>query len=232
MQEEIRRKFVVTADDYGIRKTAEPILHLAKKGKLDRVAVMIRYVSKEEAEALLKTGVKIDIHLELIHILKSGNEMYDSALKRSINFAWRYMLRVVTKKKVETEWEAQIEHFRTLFGRLPDGLDSHEHLHYFPPFLHVCMSLAEKYHISFVRFGRKGLLPHLHHSLSGKILSFFWLQTHRFFESTKRNTTDYVVSLDWFPEFTDFTKHLPEGTIELVVHPEREEDYQSILKHF
>ncbi|PIW93776.1 MAG: hypothetical protein COZ86_04470, partial [Candidatus Moranbacteria bacterium CG_4_8_14_3_um_filter_41_13] len=60
MKEEIRRKFVVTADDYGIRKTAEPILHLAKKGKLDRVAVMIRYVSKEEAEALLKTGVKID----------------------------------------------------------------------------------------------------------------------------------------------------------------------------
>ena len=223
---------MVTADDYGIRKTAEPILHLAKKGKLDRVAVMIRYVSKEEAEALLKTGAKIDIHLELIHILKSGNEMYDSALKRSINFSWRYMLRVVTSNKVEKEWESQIEHFRTLFGRLPDGLDSHEHLHYFPPFLHVCMSLAEKYHIPFVRFGRKGLLPHLHHSLSGKILSFFWLQTHTFFATTKKNTTDYAVSLDWFPDREVLLQNVPEGTIELVTHPERKEDYQAILEHF
>lgn len=232
MTPEIREKFIVTADDYGIRQTAEPILRLVHEGKIDRVAVMINYVSFDQARALQATGVKIDIHLELIDILKSGDKMYDNALKRSINFVFRYSLGMVTKNKVRREWESQIKCFQEVFERLPDGLDSHEHIHYFPSFLKVCVELAEEYDIPFVRFGKKGLLSHLHNSLSGKILSFFWKQTHSFFAKTSRVTTDYAVSLDWFSDFSTLLKHLPEGNIELIVHPEREEDYRTILEYF
>lgn len=232
MTPDIREKFVVTADDYGIRQTAEPILRLVHEGKVDRVAVMINYVSPDQARALQATGVKIDVHLELIDILKSGDKIYDNTLKRSINFVFRYGLGIVNKKKVRKEWEDQINRFQELFGRLPDGLDSHEHLHYFPAFFRVCVELAEKYDIPFIRFGQKGLLSHLHSSLTGKILNFFWGRTHAFFAGTNRVTTDYVVSLDWFSDFGTFLEHLPEGNIELVVHPEREEDYRAILEYF
>jgi len=231
MTPDIREKFVVTADDYGIRQTAEPILRLVHEGKIDRVAVMIHYVSSGQAKALQDTGIKIDLHLELIDILKSGDKIYDNVPKRSLNFAIRYGLGMVTKNKVRREWESQIKRFQEVFGRLPDGLDSHEHIHYFPSFLKVCVELAEEYDIPFVRFGKKGLLPHLHNSLSGKILNFFWKQTQSFFSETNRVTTDYVVSLDWFSDFNTFLKHLPEGTIELAVHPEREEDYRTILEY-
>ncbi len=231
MTEETREKYIVTADDYGIRQTAEPILRLVHEGKIDRVAVMIHYVSRDQAEALLKTGVKIDLHLELIDILKSGDKVYDNTLKRSINFAFRYIFRIVTRKKVEEDWRIQIDRFEKLFGRFPDGLDSHEHLHYFPPFFKVCVKLAEEFDIPFVRFGRKGLLTHLHHSLTGKILSFFWKQTRSSFAKTDRQTTDYVVSLDWISDVDIFLEKRPGGSIEIVVHPEREEDYRSILEY-
>lgn len=231
MTQEIREKFIVTADDYGIRQTAEPILRLVHEGKVDRVAVLVHYVSPDQAQTLLKTGVKIDLHLELIDILKSGDKMYDNTLKRSINFVFRYALGQVTKKKVERDWRIQIERFKELFGRLPDGLNSHEHLHYFPAFFKVCVRLAEEYGIPFIRFGEKGLLSHMHHSLTGKILSFFWKRTRSFFATKDKQTTDYVVSLDWFPDFDVFVNRLPEGSVELVVHPEREEDYRAILEY-
>ena len=232
MRPDVRKQFIVTADDYGIRQTAEPILRLVHEGKIDRVAVLINYVSADQAATLLKTGAKIDLHLELIDILKSGDKMYDPVLRRSINFTLRYGFGMVTRKKVEKEWRNQIERFRELFGRVPDGINSHEHLHYFPAFLKVCLQLSKEYNIAYVRFGRKGLLSHLHNSLTGKILDFFWRRMHVFFAQTKHDTSDYLVSLDWFDDFKNFCNCLPQGTIELVVHPEREEDYRAILEYF
>jgi len=231
MIQETRKECIVTADDYGIRQTAEPILRLVHTGKIDRVAVMVHYVSPDQAQALLQTGVKIDLHLELIDILKSGDKVYDNTLKRSINFAFRYVLRIVTRKKVEEEWRVQIDRFNELFGRMPDGLDSHEHLHYFPPFFRVCVKLAEEFDIPFVRFGRKGLLTGFHHSLTGRILSFFSRQMRSFFAETDRRTTDYVVSLDWFSDVETFLEKRPNGSLEIIVHPEREEDYHAILEY-
>jgi len=231
MIQETRKECIVTADDYGIRQTAEPILRLVHTGKIDRVAVMVHYVSPDQAQALLQTGVKIDLHLELIDILKSGDKVYDNTLKRSINFAFRYVLRIVTRKKVEEEWRVQIDRFNELFGRMPDGLDSHEHLHYFPPFFRVCVKLAEEFDIPFVRFGRKGLLTGFHHSLTGRILSFFSRQMRSFFAETDRQTTQYVVSLDWFSDVETFLEKRPNGSLEIIVHPEREEDYHAILEY-
>jgi hypothetical protein len=40
------------------------------------------------------------------------------------------------------------------------------------------------------------------------------------------------VSLDWLSDFKAFSEHLPEGSIELVVHLEREEEYRTLLEYF
>lgn len=232
MTRSIRESFIVTADDYGIRQTAEPILRLVHEGKVDRVAVLIHYVSSEQAEALKATGVKIDLHLELIGLLKSGEKMHESVLLRSVNFIARRVTGLATAKKVEEEWRDQIERFRTLFGRLPDGLNSHEHLHCFPPFFRTFIRLAEEYRIPYIRFGKKGMLIGLHNAFIGRILSFFWKRTRACYAKTDLMTSDYLVSLDWLEDFKSFSGQLPAGSIELVVHLEREEDYRIILEYF
>lgn len=228
----IRERFIVTADDYGIRQTAESILRLAREGKIDRVSVLIHYVSREQARSLIATGIKIDLHLELVSLLKRGEKMRENTLIRGINFAWRYLSGRVTARKVEQEWRYQIEHFRGLFGRLPDGLNSHEYVHHFPVFFKPFLKLAAEYHIGYVRFGKKGMLMDLHGALVGRILSILWKYTHRMYAKAPIPTSDYLVSLDWLAtDFEIFTQHLPSGTIELVVHPEREEEYRTLLDY-
>lgn len=231
MTQGIRERFIVTADDYGIRQTAEPILRLVREGKIDRVSVLIHYVSREQALSLIATGVKIDLHLELVSLLKRGEKMRENILVRGVNFIQRYLSGQVTARKAEEEWRHQIERFRELFGRLPDGLNSHEYVHHFPAFFNPFLKLAEEYRMGYVRFGKKGMLMGLHGALVGRILSILWKRTRRAHAKIPIATSDYLVSLDWLADFETFTKHLPDGTIELVVHPEREEEYRTILDY-
>lgn len=232
MTKHIRENFIVTADDYGIRQTAEPILRLVHEGKVDRVAVLIHYVSHDQAQALLASGVKIDLHLELIGLLKSGSKVKESALLRGVNFFMRYYTGLLTAKKVEAEWRDQITRFQELFGRLPDGLNSHEHLHFFPAFSRVFIKLAREYDSHYVRFSRKGMILPLDFNLIGKMLDVFWRRTRKLYENAPFQTSDYLVSLDWITDFGTFGDQLPEGTVELVVHLEREEDYRAMLEYF
>ncbi|MBI2439536.1 MAG: ChbG/HpnK family deacetylase [Candidatus Moranbacteria bacterium] len=231
MTEDTRERFVVVADDYGIRQTAEPILRLVREGKIDRVSVLIHYVSHEQAEALLATGVKIDLHLELIGLLKRGYKMHENTFLRGANFLWRYFFGLLTAKKVETEWRDQIERFHELFRRYPDGLNSHEYVHHFPKFFRVFLGLAKRYDIGYVRFGKKGMLTDMHSALVGNILSFLWKQTKTSYEKQPVPTSDYLVSFDWFGDFNAFAKQVPQGPIELVVHPEREDEYRALLEY-
>lgn len=233
MTDEIRKRFLIVADDYGIRQTAEPILRLAREGKIDRVAVLIHYVSAEQAAALLATGVRIDLHLELMDMIMSGKKVRESALWRIIKFSLRLLVGRITVRKAEDEWRAQIERFRERFGRLPDGLNSHEHVHFFPPFTALFFRLAGEYGIGHVRFSTEGMMLGRHAALVGKVLSFLRNRSKRRFVSSQVSTSRYLVNLDWLPDFPLFVADLgSESDIELVVHPEREEEYRTLLDYF
>lgn len=232
MIDDIRKQFVVTADDYGIRQTAEPILRLVHEKKIDRVAVLIHYVSNEQAQALIATGVKIDLHLELIDILKSGSDEYGSAFVRIVNFLWRYSCGDVTAVKAHREWHDQVERFHRLFGRMPDGINTHEHLHFFPGLFRSFLKIAEIHNIEYVRFGKQGMLVRLHKAWVGRILSLLWGRCRRSYERAAIASSDYMVSLDWISDFNRFARRLPSGTVELVTHPEREEEYRMLLDNF
>ncbi len=232
MTQDIRDRFIITADDYGIRQTAEPILRLVHEGKVDRVAVLIHYVSLDQAKALLESGAKIDLHLELIGVLKTGDKVRESAVSRGINFFMRYITGLLTAEQVEIEWNDQIRRFQELFGRLPDGLNSHEHLHFFPDFSRVFVALAKRHGVQYVRFSRRGMLLSQNFNLIGKVLSFLWKRTVHLYRNETFETSEYLVSLDWLSDFASFSREMPSGTVELVVHLEREEDYRMMLEYF
>jgi predicted glycoside hydrolase/deacetylase ChbG (UPF0249 family) len=231
-----RTKIVVSVDDFGIRKVAAVILPLAKAGKLDRVSVLIRFMTSPlQVEELKQTPVSIDLHLDLIEVLKSGEKEKESVILRGVNFWWRLAFGYVTQAKARARWKAQIEQFKEVFGRYPDGLNTHEHLHYFPQFFPVVMELAQEYGIGFVRLGKQGiLLPKRHFSLVAKILAGFWKKDRAVYAPYAKDiaTTDFVVSYDWVMREEEFLTQLPEGVTEVVLHPERKNEYDFIDKHF
>lgn len=234
MHTDIRKKLTIAADDYGIRETSLPILQLAERGLLDRVAVFSERVSDADMQALLRTDVAIDIHLELIHLLQTGYEDEGSALSRGLNFLWRRIVGIVHPKKVEAEWRRQIVLFRDRFGRLPDGLNSHEHTHYFPEFFSITVKLAEEFGISRLRLGRRGILKGVHGKLTAGILSTCFHFDMKYMQGTKVTTSEWVTSFDWFANKETFFQTIDRAEysdIEVVFHPERPGE-KAILEHW
>lgn len=231
-----KARLVRSADDYGIRDTVRSILPLAKAGKLDRVSVMVRFCTPADATALALTGVKIDIHLDLIGLMGRGADPGQSTLRRGLHFTARRFMGYIPVAAVKAEWHAQIIQFQHLFGRLPDGLNSHEHVHFFPGFFRVLLSLAHGFHIPYVRFGRRGMLLSLHHSAVGHILHQLARPSRHRFAAADVSTASYLVSLDWVhgkERFFHFLETLPaDETVELVTHPERGSEDEFVRRYF
>ena len=229
-----REKVIISVDDFGMRRVADSILPLAEAGKIDRVSVLIRYItSQEQIEAIKATSVKIDLHLEIIDLIKSGEDTDGSAFFRGINFFTRYIFGMVSASSVEHAWIQQIELFKEKFGRYPDGLNSHEHVHYFPRYLKVMLALGKRYHIPFARFASQGI-SEARSSMVSRIVSWLWRRDKSLYDvdSTSQGTSDFFVSYDWIADFDTFLEHLPSGTTEIAFHPERPKEYAVIEKYF
>jgi chitin disaccharide deacetylase len=228
----IREKMIISADDFDSHPEAKKnILLLAEAGKIDRVGIIINEkFSDEEIKRLLKSETKIDLHL-IITDLKANHHKYgESALKRSFIFVLKYFLRKISPTKIKKEWKNQISEFEKKFGKKPDGLNSHQHIHFFPPYFKIILQLAKEHKINYVRFASNRLLQG--NSNVYRILSVFQKKNKRAFRASTLQSSAYMTSLDWIRNFEKFTNNLPEGKIELVCHPERKDEFELIQKYF
>ncbi len=227
-----RHKLIITADDFGLSPRANRnIRYLLSIGKIDRIAIMAHgEISEKEIAELAKSHVKLDIHLDILHEL--GNNR-----KKRAGFAWRmfeFFLKILTRKittrKIEADWENQIKIFRKLFGKNPDGINSHEHIHFFPPFFKVALNLRDKYSIPYIRIGDSASMPH--NNAVSYILHF--LRKINLSICAKRGcvSSGSLASLEWIEDIDAFLDNLPEGTIEIVCHPELAEEFVKIKKYF
>jgi chitin disaccharide deacetylase len=240
MFEEKRKKLIISADDFGKSERANKnILELVRLGKLDRVSVMVEGdISEKETAELLATGVKLDIHFELVWQKRRRNLLIDKTLRQAIVFLVNYLWGDWPvpenprsgARMVSREWEGQIEKFEKIFGRTPDGISSHEHTHFFPAYFKVALELAKKHGIPFIRFGKKDFLGGLN-SVNLILKNMRRLSRKKFFRS-KIYSSDYFVSLDWVADVKNFTRYFPDGKIELACHPERENEFEIIKKYF
>jgi predicted glycoside hydrolase/deacetylase ChbG (UPF0249 family) len=150
----------ISVDDFGISKiTNERILEILQHPRLKRIAVMTNgSITEAEKEALLNSGKMIDIHLELPgskNNLKEHQKLHGSFWDRVVNFFRQVLVGTYSQTRIEASWRSQILRFQEIFGRLPDGINSHEHSHFFPPFFFVAKNLAQEFNIPFVRFGSR-----------------------------------------------------------------------------
>jgi predicted glycoside hydrolase/deacetylase ChbG (UPF0249 family) len=224
-----RDRLIVSADDFGkSRKANENILSLMRAGKTDRVAVLIDGdIQNAEIAKLSNSGVKIDLHLNLKKFKASPDESR-SVFKRVALFLYYYLLK--SNGDAEKEWEVQMERFIRLFGRKPDGLNSHQYIHFFPPYFNAALKLASKYGISYFRFGKSGVSKNMNYVSA--ILR--WLRQRNVFRFKRfsLDSSDFLASYDWVTDFPRFLEELPPGKTELIFHPEREEEYEIINRYF
>ena len=122
-----RKNLIISADDFGKSELANRnILRLAKAGKLDRVSVMVEgNISPGEAQEILASNVKLDIHFELIWQKRRRNLLRDKTLRQGIVFFVNYIWGDWPvpenprsgKSAVRREWKGQIEKFQKIFGQ-------------------------------------------------------------------------------------------------------------------
>lgn len=223
---------IISADDFGISPAAnDNILTLAETGKLDRVAVMADGTfGPNDITRLKKSGVKLDIHLDSTHSPSSTRKLKESVLLRILVFFSKNFLSLLDAGSKKLHWENQLEKFHSLFGRDPDGINSHHHIHFFPTYFKAVARLAQENGIPFIRFGKKSLVRH-----RGKVyLILYWLRKMDLglFRASRLESSDHMFSLDWPENIQETLARLPEGTIEIVCHPERLEEFESVKKYF
>jgi predicted glycoside hydrolase/deacetylase ChbG (UPF0249 family) len=174
--------------------------------------------------------VSIDAHLNITENISGKRKIKESVMKGILTFLFSLFAGKVSKKKTHDLWERDLKNFKERFKRNPDGINSHQHVHFSLKYLKIALDLMEKNDIKFIRFGKKSLL-------GGKnkvkhILSILRKKNKKIFFESGQDSTDYLVSLDWIKNPGSFFQDIPNGTIELVCHPEREEEVEIINKYF
>lgn len=239
MTRNYRKKLIVAADDFGISaKANQNILALAKLGKIDRVAVLINGVfSPEDLQQLKNSSVKSDLHLNLPGNEKSPRKTKERVVTRGLIFISKYLLfKKSSVPVVKMEWRSQLEKFREIFGKNPDGLNSHQHIHLFPAYFQVALEIAEEFNIGYLRFGKEKLLKSKNAVYAVLLLNRLWQKIWQkdslLFDSHKTSSSDYLISLDWINNLEKFLENLPRGKTEIVCHPERDKELEIIKKYF
>jgi chitin disaccharide deacetylase len=227
-----RYRIKITADDFGMSQRANKnTLYLASLGKISRVGFMVHgKFSDADIDELNQSGVKIDIHLDILHEFDKDRKKREKAVMRLLEFFGKIMTRKISSKKVENEWRKQIKKFKEIFGRYPDGINSHEHVHFFPPFFKIAIKLQKKYSIPYIRFGDS---LSLHHNKPvAIILHFLRMINKRTYKKSGSVSSDSLISLDWIDDLEDFMENLPEGTVEIACHPEIAEEFVKVKQYF
>lgn len=222
--------FVISADDLGkSQKANENILTLAEEGKIERVAIAANGIfdSAELSRLRSITTLKLDIHLNLAKDFASETET-KGIIKRTIPFALKYLSGKTSARQALTLWQDQIEAFKEKFNKLPDGVNSHEHIHFFPPYFKTVLELTDKYGIKYLRFGKQGVIQT--QCRISQIIGINWKLNKNRFINSSLESSDFLIGLDWIADFESFTKNHPSGKIEIVTHPERDAEFALLKK--
>ena len=149
-----QRRIWLCADDYGISPSVTAaIRELIGRGRLNATSVMTAaaHLDAGEAAALarLNSGGKraaLGLHVTLTAPFQPLSEgfapLVDShflSLKTTMRAA---ITRRLNRERVAREVTAQVQAFVTAFGRPPDFIDGHQHVHLFPQVRDAVLKVA------------------------------------------------------------------------------------------
>jgi len=158
----VARKLIINSDDFGLHKSVNEAIEIAhNKGMLTSASLMVNGDYFDDAVAIAKRHKKLGIG---IHLTLNGEKAVappgkiyslinkNGILREShIELFKKILLRKVRVEHIAAESEAQIKKF-IQSGLIPTHLDSHRHVHLFPPIYAVLIEIFKKYKIKKIRW--------------------------------------------------------------------------------
>ncbi|MGC1779720.1 MAG: ChbG/HpnK family deacetylase [Xanthobacteraceae bacterium] len=143
------RRIRICADDYGMSPAVSAAIRdLIARRRINATSVMVLApsFSPGEAEALDRASANhaaIGLHVTLtapFHPLSAGfAPTRDGAFLPLAAMAGRALARWLSPEALELEISRQFAAFHTTFGRPPDFVDGHQHIHVFPQIRHALL---------------------------------------------------------------------------------------------
>ena len=242
MSEPAARPIWLCADDYGISPAVNgAIRDLVLRGRINATSVMVVAPSFHRAEAvplsLLNAGtarVAIGLHVTLtapFAPLSSGfAPVQDGAFPPLQAMLRRALLRRLSRNRIEIEIATQLQAFVTAFGRPPDFVDGHQHVHQFPQVRDALLAtVKEVAPDAWVRQCGRAPLP-LRRRLSDQKAMLLDVLSHGFRKraealgvaTNRAFAGTYDFAAERVPEFADlfpaFLDRLPAGGL-IMCHP-------------
>jgi hopanoid biosynthesis associated protein HpnK len=156
----MRRILIVNGDDFGLTCGVNAgILHAHERGILTSASVFANAPATEEALQLARRTVTLGVgcHLSLVDgaPLLPSSQVPSLAPDGLFRPTWRAFIcamlaRRVALKEIERELTAQIDRITSAGVRLTH-LDSHKHVHAYPPVFEIVVRLARRFGIACVR---------------------------------------------------------------------------------
>lgn len=128
------KSIILCADDYGLNESiSQAIRQLVTQRRLSAVGCMVNTdLFAEQAKKLKALDANIDIGL---HFNLTQGQFLSQAKKTMPSLATLLatsQLRLLTLAKVEQELHVQLDEFIYAFGKMPDFIDGHQHVHHLP----------------------------------------------------------------------------------------------------
>jgi predicted glycoside hydrolase/deacetylase ChbG (UPF0249 family) len=152
-----QRKIWICADDYGISPSVSTAIRdLVGQGRINATSVMVvaptfhRSVAAAlNALRVHGAGVAIGLHLTLSAPFKPLSEGFAPLVNKAFPSLRAMLVRAclhqLNRKALEAEIAAQLRMFAHEFGRAPDFIDGHQHVHIFPQVRDALFAVAREF---------------------------------------------------------------------------------------
>ena len=234
-----RRQIWLCADDYGISPAVNAAIRdLVVRGRINATSVMVASPAFHRSEAvslgILNAGTKrvaIGLHVTLTApfqpMSKGFRPLGEGAFLPLRPTLIAACLRRFSHERLVVEIATQLRAFVTAFGRLPEFIDGHQHVHLFPQIRNAVLKVAaEAAPTAWVRqcgralplhkrfADRKGLLLDLLSRKFRKLAIGACIRTNPAFAGTY----DFAGEANFAELFPEFLQRLPDGSV-VMCHP-------------
>lgn len=207
----MQKSIVLCADDYGLHEGINNgILSLVQQNRLSAVSCTMNFDKQKAAFVRLKHYediIDIGLHFNLTEglALTGDSSVTDATGKfNEINqLLLQSVARRIKQKEVEKELHAQLDEFEAAFGRLPDFIDGHQHVHHLPLISDVLLQVYQQRLCKHRPYVRSVRLPWLQ-TLKERNLKIFIIQltgARRFLKLLKQQQVPHNSSFSGFYNF-------------------------------
>jgi predicted glycoside hydrolase/deacetylase ChbG (UPF0249 family) len=150
-----RRHIWLCADDYGISPAVNvAIRDLVVRGRINATSVMVVAPNCNRSEAVslnilnaIETHVAIGLHITLTAPYRPLSHNFqpacDGIFLSQRETVWHSFLHLLRREVMGIEISSQLQEFIAAFGRLPDFIDGHQHVHLFPQIREALLSVVK-----------------------------------------------------------------------------------------